>query len=218
MANIPQNTASRVNMEYTALVLFILATSITPGPNNVMILASGANHGFKKSIPHLLGIDLGFPIMMIAVGLGAGQLFQQSPAIFSWLKIIGVIYLSYLAFKIATAPVQNFESIKAQPMTFFQALLFQWVNPKAWIMCIGAVVTFTVADASYLYQVFIIALLFFVLGSPCTISWLWFGSILRRLLLQEKYLRVFNLSMGLLLMTSLIPVISELYSAYPLLR
>jgi len=205
-------------MEYTALVLFILATSITPGPNNVMILASGANHGFKKSIPHLLGIDLGFPIMMIAVGLGAGQLFQQSPAIFSWLKIIGVIYLSYLAFKIATAPVQNFESIKAQPMTFFQALLFQWVNPKAWIMCIGAVVTFTVADASYLYQVFIIALLFFVLGSPCTISWLWFGSILRRLLLQEKYLRVFNLSMGLLLMTSLIPVISELYSAYPLLR
>jgi len=218
LANIPQNTASRVNMEYTALVLFILATSITPGPNNVMILASGANHGFKKSIPHLLGIDLGFPIMMIAVGLGAGQLFQQSPAIFSWLKIIGVIYLSYLAFKIATAPVQNFESIKAQPMTFFQALLFQWVNPKAWIMCIGAVVTFTVADASYLYQVFIIALLFFVLGSPCTISWLWFGSILRRLLLQEKYLRVFNLSMGLLLMTSLIPVISELYSAYPLLR
>ena len=82
-------------MEYTALILFTLATSITPGPNNVMIMASGANHGFRKSVPHLLGIDFGFPVMMIAIGLGAGQLFQQSPSIFAGLKIVGVIYLSY---------------------------------------------------------------------------------------------------------------------------
>ncbi len=201
-------------MEYTALILFTLATSITPGPNNVMIMASGANHGFRKSIPHLLGIDLGFPIMMIAIGLGAGQLFQQTPSVFAGLKIVGTCYLAYLAYKIATAPVQNFDSKKAKPMSFIQAALFQWVNPKAWIMCIGAVVTYTVAEGSYFTQVLTIALLFFVFGSPCTITWLWFGSSLKRLLSQPDYLRRFNLLMGLLLMTSLLPVLSDLYSTY----
>ena len=201
-------------MEYTALILFTIATSITPGPNNMMIMSSGANHGFRKSIPHLLGIDLGFPIMMIAIGLGAGQLFKQSPSIFVGLKIIGAIYLTYLAFKIATAPVNDFEAKKAKPMTFIQAVLFQWINPKAWIMCIGAVVTYTVADGSYFYQVLVIALLFFVFGSPCTITWLWFGSSLKKLLSRPGYLRAFNLTMGLLLMISLSPVLSELYSSY----
>lgn len=201
-------------MEYTALILFTLATSITPGPNNVMIMASGANHGFRKSVPHLLGIDLGFPVMMIAIGLGAGQLFQQSPSIFAILKIVGAIYLTYLAYKIATAPVQNFEAKKSNPMTFFQAALFQWVNPKAWIMCIGAVVTYTIANDTYFNQVLMIALLFFVFGSPCTITWLWFGSSLQKLLSQPSYLRTFNVVMGLLLMTSLVPVFSEIYSSY----
>jgi len=177
-------------------------------------MASGANHGFKKSIPHLLGIDLGFPIMMIAIGLGAGELLKQFPSSFVILKIIGSIYLTYLAYKIATAPVQNFESKKAMPMTFIQAVLFQWVNPKAWIMCIGAVVTYTVADDSYFYQVLVIASLFFLFGSPCTITWLWFGSSLKNFLSKPSYLKTFNLAMGLLLMTSLLPVFSELYSTY----
>ena len=116
-------------MEYTALILFTIATSITPGPNNVMIMTSGVNHGFRKSIPHLAGIDLGFPIMLIVVGLGASQLFAGYPSIFLWLKVIGVLYLSYLAFKIASSPVQSFERSKAKPFTFLQAALFQWVNP-----------------------------------------------------------------------------------------
>jgi threonine/homoserine/homoserine lactone efflux protein len=197
-------------MEYTALILFTLATSITPGPNNVMIMASGANHGFRKSIPHLLGIDLGFPLMLVAIGLGAGQVLQQTPAIFVVLKIVGVVYLSYLAYKIATAPVQNFETRKAQPMTFLQAVLFQWVNPKAWIMCIGAVVTYTVAEGSYFSQVLTIALLFFLFGSPCTITWLWFGSALKKLLSKPSYLKIFNITMGTLLLLSLLPVLIEL--------
>lgn len=201
-------------MEYTALILFTLATSITPGPNNVMIMASGANHGFRKSIPHLLGIDLGFPVMLIAIGLGAGQLFEQTPSIFLWLKIIGALYLTYLAFKIATAPVQNFEVKKAKPMTFVQAVLFQWVNPKAWIMCIGAVVTYTVAEGSYFSQILMIALLFFMFGSPCTIAWLWFGSALKKVLSQPKRLRTFNITMGLLLIASLMPVFEDLYKRY----
>ena len=201
-------------MEYTALILFTIATSITPGPNNVMIMASGANHGFKKSIPHLLGIDLGFPVMLIAVELGAGQVFQQSPSIFIGLKIIGSTYLVYLAYKIASAPVHSFDTKKAKPMTFIQAVLFQWVNPKAWIMCIGAVVTYTVSGTSYLYQVIVIALLFVLFGAPCTITWLWFGSSLQKILSQPHYLRTFNLIMGLLLITSLLPVFNDLINHF----
>jgi threonine/homoserine/homoserine lactone efflux protein len=201
-------------MEYTALILFILTTSITPGPNNVMIMASGANHGFRKSIPHLLGIDLGFPAMLIAVGLGAGQLFQQYPAIFVYLKIVGVCYLCYLAYKIATTPVQNFSTEKAKPMTFWQAVLFQWVNPKAWIMSIGAVVIFTVEGHSYIYQLLVIAASCIAFGTPCTIAWLWFGSSLKKLLSQPNYLRIFNLVMATLLMISLLPVVGEIYNYY----
>lgn len=200
-------------MEYAALILFTISTSITPGPNNVMIMTSGANHGFRKSIPHLLGIELGFPAMLVAIGLGAAEIFQQFPVLFTVLKIIGTVYLTYLALKIATAPVQNFEHRHQQPLTFLQAALFQWVNPKAWVMAIGAVVTYTIANDTYLTQVFIIAGLFVVFGTPCTITWLWFGSSLKKVLSEPLYLRIFNITMATFLCLSLLPVISEIVSS-----
>ncbi|MFQ3249317.1 MAG: threonine/homoserine/homoserine lactone efflux protein [Glaciecola sp.] len=197
-------------MEYTALILFTIATSITPGPNNVMIMASGVNHGFGKSIPHLAGIDLGFPLMLVAVGLGATEVFEAYPPLFMMMKVVGVLYLSYLAFKIASSPVQSFEQAKAKPFSFIQAALFQWVNPKAWIMCIGAVVTYASAGDGYFEQVLQIALIFFLFGAPCTVIWLGFGSSLKSVLTQARYLRAFNIAMASLLMASLIPVIMEL--------
>ncbi|MFT5676628.1 MAG: threonine/homoserine/homoserine lactone efflux protein [Paraglaciecola sp.] len=201
-------------MEYSALILFTIATSITPGPNNVMIMTSGVNHGFRKSIPHLAGIDLGFPLMLIVIGLGASQIFETNPSLFLWLKIVGVVYLSYLAFKIASSPVQSFERSNSKPFTFFQAALFQWVNPKAWIMCIGAVVTYVSSDQAYFQQLFAIALIFFVFGMPCTVAWLGFGSSLKQVLSKPSYLRIFNVSMALLLLVSLLPVFLELYESF----
>jgi threonine/homoserine/homoserine lactone efflux protein len=201
-------------MEYTALILFTLATSITPGPNNLMIMSSGANHGFRKSIPHLLGIDVGFPLMLIAVGLGASQVFKQVPELLSWLKFAGVIYLSYLALKIATTAVTPQAQKETAPFTFMQAALFQWVNPKAWIMAVSAVITYTVAGESYFLQVLTIALLFIIFGAPCTVAWLGFGTSLRQLLCKPIYLRVFNISMASLLFLSLFPIMAELYSQY----
>lgn len=201
-------------MEYTALILFALSTSITPGPNNVMIMTSGVNHGFRKSIPHLAGIDIGFPAMLIGIGLGANQLFSQYPELFLILKIIGILYLSYLAFKIASSPVQKFEQQVAKPFSFLQAVFFQWVNPKAWIMAIGAVVTYTAAGDDYIIQVLTIAALFFIFGTPCTITWLGFGTSLKHVLSNPKYLRIFNISMAGLLMASLLPVILELYKDF----
>lgn len=139
-------------MDYLALILFTVSTSITPGPNNILILASGVNYGIRKSLPHFLGISFGFPLMVIAVGLGAGILFKQFPVLHTVLKLIGVFYLLYLAYRVATAPTNKMESENKKPFTFIQAALFQWVNPKAWIMAIGAVVTFASASGNYFLQ------------------------------------------------------------------
>ena len=201
-------------MEYSALILFTIATSITPGPNNVMIMTSGANHGFRKSIPHLAGIDIGFPLMLVAIGLGIAELFDAFPTLFIVMKLIGVLYLSYLAFKIATTPVQSFEQVKAKPLSFIQAALFQWVNPKAWIMCVGAVVTYASAGEDYFGQVLFIALIFFLFGAPCTVAWLSFGSSLKQVLCKPTYLKFFNISMASLLLASLTPVLIELYQYF----
>jgi threonine/homoserine/homoserine lactone efflux protein len=201
-------------MEYTALILFILSTSITPGPNNLMIMTSGVNFGLRKSLPHLLGIDIGFPLMLIAVGMGISQLFERVPSLMLWLKILGVIYLTYLAFKIAITPIKSTDEPSsaqiAKPFTFVQALLFQWVNPKAWIMSVGAVATYTVTGSDYMTQIFIISSLFVIFGSPCTVAWLGFGKALKRFLSQSSYQRVFNVCMALVLMASLYPVVGDL--------
>jgi threonine/homoserine/homoserine lactone efflux protein len=203
-------------MEYSALFLFTLATSITPGPNNLMIMSSGVNYGFRRSLPHLLGIDIGFALMIIAVGLGISQLFVHVPAVLIWLKIAGIVYLTYLAYRIATSQptplvADTSDVIQGKPLSFIQAALFQWVNPKAWIMIVGAIVTYTVADISYLLQVAIIALFFLVFGTPCTFVWLGFGTALKRYLASPRHLRIFNIVMASLLLLSLLPVVTELF-------
>jgi threonine/homoserine/homoserine lactone efflux protein len=197
-------------MIYVPLILFVLSTSITPGPNNTLILASGVNYGIKRSLPHLLGIATGFPLMVVAVGLGVGGLFQQFPMLQTVLKIVGTLYLLYLAYKVAMAPTKDIEITKAKPFTFLQALLFQWVNPKAWMMAISGVTTFTTI-AHYFIDVISVASAFVLFGAPCTALWMVCGASLRNILHNPTYRRVFNISMALLLVASLIPVVVELY-------
>jgi len=176
-------------MEYLAIIAFAITTCVTPGPNNAMIMASGLNYGIRRSLPHYTGICLGFPVMVTAVGLG----------------------ISYLAYRIATAPVARLDARDGRPFTFIQAAAFQWVNPKAWVLAVGATVTYTVISDTYVLQVLTIALIFLVFGAPCIMLWLWFGSSLKGILQRPDYVRIFNISMASLLMASLIPVFLDLH-------
>ena len=197
-------------MEYLALIAFVLASAGTPGPNNTLLMASGANHGFRRSMPHFMGVEVGFPAMVVAVGLGAASVFTLYPILQVLLKIVGALYLLFLAYKIASSSTGPEESAIAQPLTFIQAALFQWVNPKAWVMAVGAVVTYPVATDPYIPQVLIIALFYVVFGAPCSLAWLGLGTWLKPLLSQPERLRAFNFGMAFLLVLSLIPILIEL--------
>lgn len=197
--------------------MFAITTCITPGPNNTMIMTSGLNYGIRRSLPHYFGIVLGFSLMVLAVGLGLATMFEAIPILFIILKILGIIYLSYLAYKIASAPVDLLAQSTAKPFTFVQAAAFQWVNPKAWVLAVGATVTYTVLSDTYSFQVLVISLIFLVFGAPCILMWLWFGSALKNLLQKPQTVRIFNISMAILLMTSLLPVFSELLKDFGLL-
>lgn len=178
------------------VILFIISTSITPGPNNVMLITSGVNHGIKKSLPHLLGINVGFLLMLIILGLGLGSLFETAPGLHLVIKVVGVSYLLYLAWLIAKTPTTTLDREKARPLTFFQAAFFQWVNPKAWVMITGAVATFTSQSSPIPGQVLTLAGLFSVFGPPCGSIWLLGGATLKRLLQNPVYLKYFNITMA----------------------
>jgi len=195
-------------------MLFVVSTCGSPGPNNFMIMSSGVSHGWRRSIPHLIGINTGFPVMVVAVGLGLGGFLHSYPVFYSLLRPIGVAYLLYLAWRIASAPVDVDAAHLGKPLSVLEAALFQWFNPKAWTMVIGAVVTYATVSGNYLIQILIIALAFMILGTPCTGSWLWLGVSLKRILPGPKQLRVFNLAMAILLAVSILPVISETYRSF----
>jgi threonine/homoserine/homoserine lactone efflux protein len=190
---------------FWTLVFFALATSITPGPNNIMIMSSGVNYGVQKSLPHLAGIQLGFLLMLLAVGLGAGLLLQQQPLLHTLIKLLGSVYLLYLAWKIARAAPEQINTGSSKPLSFWQAIAFQWVNGKAWVMITGAIAAFTSLQGVYWQQLTLIALVFLLVGLPCTGSWLLFGAALKKLLTAPKQRQWFNRLMGALLALSVLP-------------
>jgi threonine/homoserine/homoserine lactone efflux protein len=199
---------------FLSVLLFAASTTVTPGPNNVMIMTSGLNHGIQKSLPHLLGISIGFPIMLILIGIGAGTLFEALPIIHEIIKITGVLYLLYLSWLIATSPTSAMEGKASNPLSFFQAVFFQWVNPKAWVVAIGAVSAYTSLSSHLYKEVMMIAIIFFFVAIPSLSTWLFFGVGLKRILKQPFYQKAFNILMALLLVGSIIPVINELISHY----
>jgi len=190
---------------FWTLVFFAFATSITPGPNNIMIMSSGVNYGVQRSLPHMAGIQLGFLLMLLAVGAGAGLVLQQQPMLHTLIKLLGSVYLLYLAWKIATARPQQIETGSSKPLSFIQALAFQWVNAKAWVMITGAIAAFTSLQGVYWQQLALIELVFLLVGLPCTGSWLLFGAALKRLLTEPKHRQWFNRTMGALLALSVLP-------------
>ncbi|RIA35674.1 threonine/homoserine/homoserine lactone efflux protein [Ectopseudomonas oleovorans] len=192
-----------------AFVAFAFVTSITPGPNNMMLLASGVNFGVRRSLPHMLGISLGFMLLVAAVGLGLGQLFEQVPLLHSVLRYAGAAYLLYLAWKIAQSGApESSGTAAAKPFTFLQAAAFQWVNPKAWIMAIGAITTYTPHEG-FFTNVILIAALFALVNCPSVGLWTVAGSLLRNWLNNPRALRAFNIGMALLLVASLYPILVD---------
>lgn len=191
------------------LALFSFVSSITPGPNNLMLMASGANFGFRRTLPHMLGVGIGFTAMVTLVGLGLVGLFEAYPLSYDVLKVVSVIYLVYLAWKIATsaapAGTNNAEAERGKPLTFIQAVLFQWVNPKAWTMALTALTVY--APSQSLLSVLLVAVVFGLINLPCVSSWTLLGQQLQRLLTSQRRLVVFNVSMAILLVASLYPVL-----------
>ncbi|MGO3741460.1 LysE family translocator [Kerstersia sp.] len=192
-----------------SLALFMFASSITPGPNNVMLAASGLNFGFRRSVPHMLGISLGMMSMLILVGAGMGSLFLNFPWIYTALRYAGAAYLLYLAWRIATAGGMEHTSQRGRPMTLMEALLFQWVNPKAWIMVVGAIAAY-VPQQNFFVNLAAATLLSGLVNLPCISVWTLCGTALRRVLTAPLAVRCFNLGMALLLVLSLYPILTSL--------
>ncbi|GFE63539.1 LysE family translocator [Litoreibacter roseus] len=189
----------------SALALFAFVSSITPGPNNLMLMASGANFGFRRTIPHMLGVGLGFVLMVVLVGVGLVQIFDRYPVSHTVLKVFSVAYLLYLAWKIANAAPPKEGEAGGTPMTFLQAAAFQWVNPKAWAMALTAVSVY--APEQTLFAIGMVAVIFGAINLPSVSSWTILGQQMRRVLTNPARLRAFNWLMAVLLVASLYPVI-----------
>jgi threonine/homoserine/homoserine lactone efflux protein len=190
-----------------AASLFAGVSSVTPGPNNTMILASGVNFGVHRSMPHLLGISLGFGVMLMAVGLGLHTVLERFPAIYTTMRYGGTAYLLWLAWKLVrSGPLQDNAERPSQPMSFMAAAAFQWINPKAWVMAVTAMTTYLPANA-LVSQVALLAGLFVLINIPCVGLWAAFGSALRNVLQDPQRLRIFNTCMALALVASLYPML-----------
>lgn len=192
----------------TAFVVFALATLFTPGPNNIMLMTSGLNFGFRRTLAHATGVTLGFGFMVLCVGFGLGAIFAAFPTLHTVVKFVGAAYLLYLAWRIATADGAMHGEAGGRPLTFVQAAAFQWVNAKGWVMAVGAVTTYA-AIARFPFNTLLLAGIFTTLGAVSSLTWLLFGTGLRRIVSDAKAVRVFNIVMAALLVGSLIPVFLE---------
>ena len=188
---------------FGSLLTFAIAMSATPGPNNVMVAASGASWGFVRTVPHMLGVALGFSFMLLAVALGAGAVLHEQPWVQPVLRWVGAAYLLWLAFGIARAkPKTVGDTPRGRPLGFARAALFQWVNPKAWVIAVGAVVTFTSAAGSPRVQAGLMAGVFAGVTLMAVAFWTAVGVGAGRVLLTPGRLRAFNIAMAALLIGS----------------
>src|SRR3954471_15039981 len=194
---------------FIAFVVFATVMFITPGPNNIMVLSSGLTYGFRRSLPHIAGITIGFAFMVGAVGLGLGTIFIAYPMLQTILKYAGAVYLIYLAAAIAmSGPPKPGQDNQRGPMTFWGAAMFQWINAKGWVMVIGTITTYA-AIASFPWNITIQVGISLLLGAASCTVWALFGTALRPLLTSERTVRIFNIVMAVLLLASLYPVFMD---------
>lgn len=186
---------------------FALAMSATPGPNNALVAATAANFGLRRSLPQVLGVSIGFPVMLVLVALGAAELLRGAPGVMTALRWVGAAWMLWLAWGIATAAPPAPGTAPGRPMTLLQAALFQWVNPKAWIIAAGAVAAYTGGEGGLLGEAVALAALFAVAAFGSLLGWAALGAGTARLLRRPAALRWFNRVMAVLLVASLVPVV-----------
>lgn len=194
---------------FYAFLVFMVVMYFTPGPNNIMLLSSGLTYGFRRTIPHIVGIVLGFAFMVAAVGLGLGTVFLAYPILQTLLKYAGAAYLIYLAAAIAmSGPAKPGEERVRGPMTFWGAAMFQWINAKGWVIVIGTITAYA-AIAQFPLNIAIQTAISLVVGTVSTVAWALFGTALRPVLTSERLVRAFNVLMAILLLASLYPVFMD---------
>ncbi|CAL79233.1 Putative Transporter, LysE family [Bradyrhizobium sp. ORS 278] len=192
-----------------AFVTFAFVMSFTPGPNNIMLLSSGVTYGFRRTVPHMMGISFGFAFMVGAVGVGLATVFITYPVLQQVLKYLGAAYLIYLAIAIAfSGSTKPEEATPRGPMSFWGAALFQWVNAKGWVMVISTITAYA-AIARFPANVALQVAISFVMAIGSTVTWTLFGTALRPLLSSERAVRGFNIVMAVLLLASLYPVFMD---------
>ena len=193
---------------FLALSLYSIVASATPGPNNLMLLASGVNFGIRRTVPHMLGIAIGFVAMLIIVGFGLGALLDVVPGLMMGLKYGAVAYTVWLSWKLGTSGSLGSGKSGAEPISLIGACLFQWINPKAWVMCLTATALYTSSN-NYFLSVLLVAAVFGLIGMPFIGIWAGFGVALRGFLSIPWRLRAFNVVMGVLLLASTVPFVFE---------
>ena len=178
-----------------ALAGFTFVTSVTPGPNNILLLGSGMRFGFWPTLPHILGIQLGILLQLLLCSMGLGLMLNTFPALYLGLKILGTAYLLYLAWQLRSNLVEVRDGSRAKPFTFWQAMLFQFINPKAWIMTITASSLFLPQLESRFASIALLCLIFHTIGAPSSGSWAVLGSTIKRFLDNPFWQRCFSWSM-----------------------
>jgi threonine/homoserine/homoserine lactone efflux protein len=188
---------------------FMTSMGITPGPNNILVASSGVNFGFRATLPHILGITIGYPLMLFIVGIGLAKIFIAVPLIHAILKYVSIVYLLYLAFRLTIASAPGEVRRQPKPMTFLQAAAFQWVNGKAWVIALGAVTTYTVVNQTLPLQIVALTVISVGITLVSVSCWTFFGAFMRRYLHTERRRRCFNYAMAALLVLSILPVFWE---------
>ncbi len=193
--------------QFLALQLFAAVAAFTPGPNNTLLMASGVNFGFRRSLPLVCGVTIGFPLMIGLVGLGLGRIFETYHGLYQVLKYAGATYMVYLAWKIASSkPAEDAQGVEAKPMRFIQMVLFQWINPKGWIMAVTALSAYTAAQ-SYYAGLSLVVGTFVFMGLTSALTWALFGAGLKQIMTSPRFFRMINFALAALLLVSLVPML-----------
>lgn len=191
-----------------SLAVFAAVMYITPGPNNVMLASSGANYGLRATIPHMVGIACGFTVMLVIITAGLAAVLLAWPPVLPAMRWAGAVWMIWLAWKIATAPPPA-AGTPRRVLGFWGAAAFQWINPKAWLITLGAASEFTSPDQPIALQALRIGGVFFMVAFPCMVPWVLLGKGAARVLRSRGQIRAFNTAMALLLVLSIIPVLIE---------